>query len=817
MQSKVEVRDGVEMASPTVEERLSRFRILQGLSQAQYADIARNAEQRTYRFHQVLYQQGEPADYFYLVERGMVEEVGKDPSGKVVLRRRAEPGSYVGHRSLMDNVPREATATALRDTDLLAIDAADFKGLLAAFPKLKQRLQRTQAVNRLLATPAFRVFSKKQLFHVADLARELEYPAGQIIFRRDEPADALYVIDTGQVVENAAGSISGGQSWPRYLTAGSVFGHHGLLGNAPRRATAQAMTDVRLLRFDADAFQWLCELEPSFRQALTPPDVVGQLRKVPIFARLDKEELKHLAGYVGLAHFPAGEIVYRQGESDPTLYALVRGEAVLRYRDEQGRERPIGFLRPGDAVGETSLFLGYRRDATVEPVVDSDWFYLTKEDLDRFLDQHPQARNKLVLREEVRTRRRLRPFPWMDPDEEFVLRDRRHWFFLITRLAPPGVILFAALVILLPGVANALGFLLLAVGLLWLLWRFIDWTNDYYIVTTKRVAHREKVVLVRERRDETPLNKVQNVNIARGLIGNLLGFGSLIIDTAAAAGVTRVAFDHLTDPDRVQGLIFQQVRRLEAGERSETRRMIREKLEASMGASVQPVIPRPVIPPAAMGPSAKATPPLSPGPGVLKRAIDSTGGRLFWIEKQEDSQVTWRKHWIRLLQRISLPTLSIVFLVLALVFFLSQPEKLWGGIAFLAGLLLLAAGWWWWNWRDWGNDLYIVTNDRIVDTEALPLGLRSRRTEAAFDRIQNVSYDIPNPFATLLDYGTVMIYTAGEVGRLDFTFVRDPKRVQAEIFRRLTAYEAQKGRQSRQERWEELPQWFATYEEMRRS
>jgi CRP-like cAMP-binding protein/membrane protein YdbS with pleckstrin-like domain len=817
MRSKVEVGDGVEMISPTMEERLSRFQILQGLSQAQIADIAKNVEQRSYRFHQVLFQQGEPADYFYLVERGMVEEVGRDPSGKVVLRRRAGPGNYVGHRSLMDNLPRESTATATRDTDLLAINAADFQGLLAAFPELRQRLRRTHVVNRLLATPAFRVFSKKQLYQVADLARELEYPAGQIIFRRDEPADALYVIDTGQVMEGAMAPSSGGQGWPSYLTAGSVFGYHGLVGNAPRRATAQAVTDARLLRFDADAFEWLCELEPAFKQALTPPDILGQLHKSSIFARLDREELSHLAGYVGLAHFPAEEIVYRQGESEPTLYTLVRGEAVLRYRDEQGKERPIGFLRPGDTVGETSLFLGYRRDATVEPVVDSDWLYLTKEDLDRFLQQHPEARSKLVLREEVRIRRRLRPFPWMDPDEEFVLRDRRHWFFLLTRLAPPVVILFAALVVFLSHLTNAFAFLFLTVALPWTLWRFVDWTNDYYIVTTKRVAHREKVVLVRERRDETPLNKVQNVNVARGLIGNLLGFGSLIIDTAAAAGVTRVTFDHLADPNHVQALIFQQVRRLEAGERSETRQMIREKLEARMGVSVQPVIPRPVIPPAVTGPAAKATPSLPARPGALARAIDATLGRLFWIEKQEDSQVTWRKHWIRLLQRTWMPTLSIVLLVLALIFLLEQPEVLWGGIAFLGGLLLLAAGWWWWNWRDWGNDLYIVTNDRIIDTEALPLGLRTRRTEAAFDRIQNVSYDIPNPFATLLDYGTVMIYTAGEVGRLDFMYVRDPKRVQAEIFRRLTAYEAQKGRQSRQERWEELPQWFATYEEMHRS
>jgi hypothetical protein len=109
-----------------------------------------------------------------------------------------------------------------------------------------------------------------------------------------------------------------------------------------------------------------------------------------------------------------------------------------------------------------------------------------------------------------------------------------------------------------------------------------------------------------------------------------------------------------------------------------------------------------------------------------------------------------------------------------------------------------------------------VTDDRIIDTEALPWGFRTRRAETTFDRIQNVSFDIPNPVATLLNYGTVLIYTAGVEGRLDFEYVRDPKRVQAEIFRRLTAYEARQRRQERERRWEELPEWFSTYEEMHR-
>jgi hypothetical protein len=110
-------------------------------------------------------------------------------------------------------------------------------------------------------------------------------------------------------------------------------------------------------------------------------------------------------------------------------------------------------------------------------------------------------------------------------------------------------------------------------------------------------------------------------------------------------------------------------------------------------------------------------------------------------------------------------------------------------------VLLLLGFWLWWGYANWGNDQYIVTNDRIIDIEKLPLGFRSQRTETTFDKIQNVSYKIPNPLATILDYGTVIIHTAGPEGKLTFEWVLHPRQVQAEIFRRLGTYNENKRRE----------------------
>jgi CRP-like cAMP-binding protein/membrane protein YdbS with pleckstrin-like domain len=804
---------GGAMATSGMEERLGRFWIFEGFSPEEYTEIARIVEEQTFPSNVRLFKQGDQADFFYLVESGTVEEVGTDPFGKVILRRRADAGGFFGHRSLMVDSPRQTTATVKREGQLLAINADDFKALLAAVPVLRERLRRTREVNRLLATPLFRAFSQEQLFLAADLAQVVDYPAGQVIFRQGEPADDFYVVDHGQVKEHVTGSTAGGRDWPQYYTAGSFFGVRDLMNKAPRRATAEAITDVRLLRFSASAFDSLCVLQPKFKDALDPPSVLDYLRQIQVFAQLSKEELKHLAGFVGLAHYPAGEALYHQGEVDPTLYYLLAGEAVIRSRDEKGRDRPSGYLRAGHAVGQTSLFTQEPRDATVVPVVDCDWLYLTRQDLEQFLKQHPDVENRLIRKKEVKERQRLSRFPWMDADERFLLRERRHWFFAANRLVPPSLLLLLALVLFALRVNNAFVILILILAVPWMLWRVVDWANDYYIVTTKRVAHREKVLAIRERRDETPLDKVQNVNIDRGFFGNIFGFGTLIIDTAAAAGVTRVTFDYLPGPENVQGLIFEQMSRLRAGERSETRQIIRDKLEQSIGVSIRPVVPRPAIP------VAKDPAPMQPIPqtsGVLAQLYDFLWGRRFWIEQRTEDQITWRKHWIRLLRIIWMPALAIIFLLLILAFLLTQTQSPAVVIAALAVPLIAALFWFWWSWVNWGNDLYTVTDDRIIDTEALPWGFRTRRAETTFDRIQNVSFDIPNPVATLLNYGTVLIYTAGVEGRLDFEYVRDPKRVQAEIFRRLTAYEARQRRQERERRWEELPEWFSTYEEMHR-
>ena len=81
------------------------------------------------------------------------------------------------------------------------------------------------------------------------------------------------------------------------------------------------------------------------------------LRKLPLFAMLQEDELIQLADQVKFAPFVSGDIMLEQGEVSSWLFVLVKGEAEMLVKVE-GRELPLGTLNTGDFFGELSLLTG---------------------------------------------------------------------------------------------------------------------------------------------------------------------------------------------------------------------------------------------------------------------------------------------------------------------------------------------------------------------------------------------------------------------------------------------------------------------------
>lgn len=85
-------------------------------------------------------------------------------------------------------------------------------------------------------------------------------------------------------------------------------------------------------------------------------------------------------------------------------------------------------------------------------------------------------------------------------------------------------------------------------------------------------------------------------------------------------------------------------------------------------------------------------------------------------------------------------------------------------------------------WIDYFFDVWIVTNERIVNIEQK--GLFNRRiSELRFSRIQDVTASVDGLIPTILNFGDVYVQTAAEEERFVFRQVGDPFAVKDEVMR----------------------------------
>ncbi len=136
-----------------------------------------------------------------------------------------------------------------------------------------------------------------------------------------------------------------------------------------------------------------------------------------------------------------------------------------------------------------------------------------------------------------------------------------HWWFFAAPVASlTGAIVLAltALATLEGDVRRVVGWLLLAVivlCVLWLLIRYVKWVTSNFAVTSHRIIYRSGVLT--KQGVEIPLERVNNVNFHQTLFERLIGAGDLLIESAGVDG--RQRFTDIRHPERVQNLVHSQI------------------------------------------------------------------------------------------------------------------------------------------------------------------------------------------------------------------------------------------------------------------
>ena len=148
---------------------------------------------------------------------------------------------------------------------------------------------------------------------------------------------------------------------------------------------------------------------------------------------------------------------------------------------------------------------------------------------------------------------------------------RPHWIVLLRTLAPAPVVVapIVALLLLLgrwPSVADlraplALGTLVLLGA--WLIAAQLRWSSQAVLVTNRRAILQQGIVS--RRRTMVALERIQDVTTEQGLLGRMLGFGTVTVATAGWGGpagertddgAPALRFRHVRAPDRLARWLF---------------------------------------------------------------------------------------------------------------------------------------------------------------------------------------------------------------------------------------------------------------------
>jgi CRP-like cAMP-binding protein len=498
---------------------------------------------------------------------------------------------------------------------------------------------------------------------------------------------------------------------------------------------------------------------------MADPFILSNIRRLPLFAPCNPEQLNAVAGSFQMLRYAPGQPLYQQGENSHALYQFVSGSGqILRTTGGSGTQHVVGQVRPGEFIGEASLFSGALRDVTVVAAEESVVLLLQKAALDQLLAVRPDIQRVLNVRNDIRSEAQYNKERGVRTDETVLLTTRRHiWTFFkktLRAVALAAAIVFVALLIGRLPSAGLLPVCLCAGGLIFPLlmagYYYIDWQNDFFTITSQRIIHEERAALTGVvQRDQVLLNSLQNINLQRrGYIADLLGYGDVILTTAGRD--KPLILDRIPNPNHVQDLIFQNS---EGG-------------LAGMGTVVT----------------------ISHGSSAF-----SLGGFFPPMRMVEGSRITLHKHWVVLLRYIVRPIFGFVLLLGVLAVIAALGQTTLGALATPTCVLVFVLVWLvvnsflvLWGYLSWLGDIYIIEDEQIIDIKRSPFGFSEYRAQAGLQQIQNVSSAVSSVIGRIFNYGDVYVQTAAGNSRLDFNDVANPSSVSDEILRRIQVQQSRR-------------------------
>ena len=458
---------------------------------------------KVYSPGQVVFNQGDLGDDFYLVYSGCVVETRRDGQQERTLAELG-PGDHFGEDAFFKKSQRPVTITVKESALILVVSRIQLDSLLKQYPGLRSRFEIAQSSLRLLVRRHFSWLAAGEAVHFITqrhpilLLRALLWPVMGLLV----PALSLslYLVDPlGLFLVVAALSF--------LLSVAFGFWKWVDWGN-----DTYIVTNHRVLA----------------------------IRKVILF-------------YESRQEAPLTTILSVNSRSDVIGRAFGYGDVIIRTF--VGNVIFASVNHP-EAVEELLHEYWKRTEKGTRQVDMSAWRSSLRQKME--LDQPPPP-----LEEDVKPATRL-TYKFnlfkMRFEEHGIITYRKHWFVLLKQTWLPGLLTLLGVVLMLRDLFihgfNRTDFTFLQVAgiltvltFLWWLYQVIDWSNDRFQVSDDEIFDIDRKPLGRSTRNVAPLVNILNLESRRkNPLQILFNYGDVLI----SVGGSNMVFEDVMKPDEVQ-------------------------------------------------------------------------------------------------------------------------------------------------------------------------------------------------------------------------------------------------------------------------
>jgi len=265
------------------------------------AELAKYSRVGTYQPGQILFSRGESAQTVPFLISGEIE-LFDGAQARVVRGDTPE-----ARNALAAGLRRAVTATCLRTAQVLIVDREHLDliltwsqtgGLVVTDHGSSGREDEPQDwMTALLQNHAFHRIPPGNIAQLFACMQSARFAAGDVVIQQGERGDCYFILTEGrvQVVQQDADGMN--EQEVSILGVGRGFGEEALLSGNPRNATVRALTDIAVMKIDAQDFERLLKAPVLSQMTL---DEVGSDHQL-IDVRLREEFARgHVPGAINL-------------------------------------------------------------------------------------------------------------------------------------------------------------------------------------------------------------------------------------------------------------------------------------------------------------------------------------------------------------------------------------------------------------------------------------------------------------------------------------------------------------------------------------